>query len=199
MTDRNETARIEAFSDGVFAIAITLLVLDLKVPHGVPQGPTLGQALIAQWPTFAAYLTSFATIGIMWINHHYLFTVIRRSDHNLLILNLLLLLMVTFIPYPTSLLAEYFNHPGERLAVILYAGSFLVIALLFYALWKYAAKGNRLIGHEVDRSIVEGIHKSYRFGPLLYLATFILAFVNVALSVGLCFGLAVFFALPKKK
>ena len=199
MTDRNETARIEAFSDGVFAIAITLLVLDLKVPRSLPQGSSLAEALIAQWPTFGAYLTSFATIGIMWINHHYLFTVIRRSDHNLLILNLLLLLMVTFIPYPTSLLAEYFNHPGERLAAVLYSGSFLVIALLFYVLWKYASKDNRLIGHEVDHSIVEGIHKSYRFGPLLYLATFILAFVNVALSIGLCFGLAVFFALPKKK
>ena len=199
MTDRNETARIEAFSDGVFAIAITLLVLDLKVPRSLPQGSSLAEALIAQWPTFGAYLTSFATIGIMWINHHYLFTVIRRSDHNLLILNLLLLLMVTFIPYPTSLLAEYFNHPGERLAAVLYSGSFLVIALLFYVLWKYASKDNRLIGHEVDHSIVEGIHKSYRFGPLLYLATFILAFVNVALSIGLCFGLAVFFALPKKR
>ncbi|HWF45118.1 MAG TPA: TMEM175 family protein [Candidatus Kapabacteria bacterium] len=199
MIERNETARIEAFSDGVFAIAITLLVLDLKVPRELPAGTTLGKALLAQWPVFAAYLTSFATIGIMWMNHHYLFTVIRRSDHSLLILNSLLLLMVTFIPFPTALLAEYYGKDGEHLAADIYAGSFFIIAIIFNVLWRYASYRNRLLGHDIDSATVEGIHKSFRFGPLLYLGALILAFLNVAASVGLCFGLAAFFALPKKK
>ncbi len=82
--DGSETGRVEAFSDGVFAIAITLLVLDLKVPRDLPPGTTLLHALLAQWPSYVAFVTSFATIGIMWINHHTLFTLIKRTDHTLL-------------------------------------------------------------------------------------------------------------------
>jgi uncharacterized membrane protein len=133
------------------------------------------------------------------MNHHYLFTVIRRSDHTLLILNSLLLLMVTFIPFPTALLAEYYGKEGEHLAADIYAGSFFVIAIIFNVLWRYASYRNRLLGQDIDSATVEGIHKSFRFGPLLYLVALLLAFLNVAASVGLCFGLAAFFALPKKK
>src|SRR5213593_915772 len=98
----SETSRIEAFSDGVFAIAITLLILDVHVPT-ISQG-NLGSALTRQWPTYVAYLISFSFIGIMWVNHHRLFNHIRRSDNGLLFSNLLLLLGVTIVPFPTSLL-----------------------------------------------------------------------------------------------
>src|SRR5438270_13814781 len=100
----SETSRIEAFSDGVFAIAITLLILDVHVPT-ISQGP-LGAALRRQWPTYIAYLISFAFIGIMWVNHHRLFNHIRRSDNGLMFLNLLLLLGVSAVPFPTALLAR---------------------------------------------------------------------------------------------
>src|SRR5258707_7291898 len=106
-----ETARVEAFSDGVFAIAITLLVLDLKVPRDVP-ADHLAAELLRSWPSYGAFLVSFATIGIMWLNHHRLFTLIHRVDHALLVLNGLLLLTVTVVPFPTSLLAAYLGRDG---------------------------------------------------------------------------------------
>src|SRR5450756_525291 len=110
--ENKETGRVEAFSDGVFAIAITLLVLNIQVPHDLPVGKSLAGALIDQWPTLVAFVTSFATIGIMWINHHRLFIHIKRTDNNLLVLNLLLLLVIIFIPFPTALLAQqYAMHP----------------------------------------------------------------------------------------
>src|SRR5437899_1855756 len=101
---QTETARIEAFSDGVFAIAITLLILEIKVP-GLQQGRLAG-ALLRQWPSYLAFLLSFVYIGIMWMNHHRMFTHIRRSNDTLLLLNLLLLLGVTVVPFPTAVLAS---------------------------------------------------------------------------------------------
>src|SRR5450631_832802 len=103
-----DASRLEAFSDGVFAIAITLLVLNLKVPpHDLPEGQTLLQALGHEWAAYEAFLISFATVGVMWISHHRLFTHIRRVDHGLLVLNTLLLLGVTVVPFPTALLAAH--------------------------------------------------------------------------------------------
>ncbi len=194
-----ETSRIEAFSDGVFAIAMTLLVLDLKVPHSLNGNIPLLQALASEWPIFAAYLTSFATIGIMWMSHHYLFTVIHRSDHWLFLINLFLLLLITFVPFPTSMVAEYIGKSAENAASALYSGTFFIIALAFQFLWRHASKNRRLIGESVDESIVRGITSSYRFGPPLYLAAFILSFINVIAAMAVTFGLAIFFAIPPKK
>jgi uncharacterized membrane protein len=124
-----ETARIEAFSDGVFAMAITLLILEIKVPHHSETGAGLGAQLLRQWPSYVAFLTSFATIGIMWINHHRLFTHIERSNHALLILNGLLLLGITVVPFPTAVVAEYIGHEGQQVAAMVYTGTFLTIAI----------------------------------------------------------------------
>ena len=99
------TDRLEIFSDAVIAIAITLLVLDIRVPQA-PQGQLL-HALGRQWPSYAAYVLSFAVIGIMWVSHHSMFERIREIDRGLLFSNLLLLLGIAFLPFPTPLLAEY--------------------------------------------------------------------------------------------
>ena len=198
MAKLNETTRVEAFSDGVFAIAITLLVLDIKVPHGAGSDGGLWQMLMAQWPTFAAYLTTFATIGIMWVNHHQLFTMIKKVDRSLMMLNGLLLLTVTFAPFPASLLAEYLNHPGEKTAAAVYSGLFVLIAIIFNLLWRYAAKQSGLIGKEIRPEDVAMTTKSYIFGPALYLLAFLLAWVSTAASVGLCAGMAIFYAIPRK-
>lgn len=128
--DQKETGRIEAFSDGVFAIAITLLVLEIKVPHEVEAG-RLARALLEQWPSYLAFLTSFSFIGIMWINHHRIFRLIHRSDHGLLLVNGLLLLGVTFVPFPTALVADYLRHPDEYVAVMVFNGTYLVISIFF--------------------------------------------------------------------
>jgi uncharacterized membrane protein len=162
-----ETGRVEAFSDGVFAIAITLLVLELKIPRGLSSAG-LAVALREEWPSYAAFLCSFGTIGIMWLNHHRLFMLIRRVDRVLLVLNGLLLLGVSVVPFPTALLADYLGHDGDRLAAAVYGGLFVFIALGFNVLWRYAASGARrprLLRLPHDSPEVRAIHEQYRYGP----------------------------------
>src|SRR5581483_3937577 len=125
-----ETGRLEAFSDGVFAVAITLLVLNIKIP-GLESDDTLWQAFVSNWPMLVAYITSFATIGVMWINHHRLFTHIKHINTPLMLLNLLLLLIIVFIPVPTALLAEYLVRLDLHMAAKLYSGTFFVLACCF--------------------------------------------------------------------
>jgi len=195
-----ETGRVEAFSDGVYAIAITLLVLELKVPQDL-SGAGLRHALLDEWPGFAAFLVSFATIGIMWINHHRLFTLIRRVDHVLLVLNLLLLLGVTVVPFPTSLVSRYLGHEGERLAALVYAGWSIVIALGYTALWRYASSPARrpaMLHVPHDSPPVRAIHVQFAFGPPLYLVAFLLAFWSAGASLAVCGGLAVLFLTPPR-
>jgi uncharacterized membrane protein len=192
-----ETARIEAFSDGVFAIAITLLVLQLKVPQesDVKEIPLVTQ-LLSQWPAYVSFVISFAFIGIMWINHHRLFNHIYRSDNNLMILNLLLLMGVTAVPFPTAVLAEHLGHFDDRDAAMFYNGVYVVIALMFNALWRYAAHKGRLLGHDANMRIAAAISRQYALGPFLYLACFALAWISVAASLALNIAIAVMFAVP---
>ena len=196
--DETETARVEAFSDGVFAIAITLLVLELKVPPAA--GPAaLGPALLARWPSYAALLVSFATIGIMWINHHTLFTMIRRVDHTLLILNALVLLGAVVVPFPTALVAEHHGHPGERLAAAIYSGTFLFVAIAFNLLWRWASSPARrpaLLKLPADDPSVLEVHRRYRMGPLWYAVSLALSLASPGLALAINGALALFFALP---
>jgi uncharacterized membrane protein len=189
-----ETGRLEAFSDGVFAIAITLLVLEIKVPHMEGESPVgLLTLLIKQWPSYLAFFLSFITILVMWVNHHILFTYIKRVDKRFLFLNGLLLLFVTFVPFPTALLAEYIQHPEAKVAAVVYSGTYLCIALAFNLLWRYASNGYRLLGKNVDRALVVSINRQYLLGPPAYLFAFFLAFINVAASVGFSMLLALYF------
>jgi uncharacterized membrane protein len=194
----SETGRVEAFSDAVFAIAITLLVLDLKVPRGLGDGHTLAQALIAQWPAYLAFVTSFLTILIMWVNHHRIFTLVGGCDDRLLLYNGLLLFGVTLVPFPTSLVAEHLRHEGERTAALVYNATFIVIAICFNLLWRCAAVRDRLLDPRADRAAVQRIFDAYRYGPLWYIVAFGLAFVSVLASLLLNFALAVFYAMPGK-
>ena len=191
------TDRIEAFSDGVFAIAITLLVLDLKAPATSDlAGGGLLAALLRQWPAYAALIISFLTILIMWMNHHTLFRHIARTDHAFLTLNGLLLLGVTVVPFPTALLAQYVQERDASVAAALYSGLFTLIGVAFNLVWHYAAHNNRLLAADADPHAVRDITRSYRFGPLLYFVAFLLAFVSVPASVTLCMLLSISFALP---
>jgi uncharacterized membrane protein len=198
MADLRETTRVEAFSDGVFAIAMTLLILDIKVPRDIVAPDTLLRALAHQWPTYLAFLTSFATILIMWINHHRLFTQIGLCDDRLLFFNGLLLLGVVLVPFPTALIAEYLGRPGQRTAAMIYNGTFFVIAVCFNLLWRSASGDGRLLRPDHDRDAVVHITASYRLGPLSYVAALALAFVSTTASVALNLVLAVYFALPSK-
>jgi uncharacterized membrane protein len=172
--EAKETGRVEAFSDGVFAIAITLLVLDLKVPAS---GPLLN-GLLAEWPVFAAYLISFLFILIMWINHHWMFQHISRVDSTFLQLNGLLLLGVTVVPFPTSMVAEYLFTADQTVATAIYSGWFLVIAVFFNLLWRYASAGGRLLLHtDAQAGLAQVISARYRWGPPAYFVGFVLAFI----------------------
>jgi uncharacterized membrane protein len=197
----NDTGRIEAFSDGVFAIAITLLVIEIGVPHvqDGPEGTTLFGALVEQWPSYLGYAISFLQIGVIWANHHNRFRFIARSDHLLLFLNILFLMCVAFIPFPTALLADYLQSSGaERTtAGAVYAGTLAVTAVFFTLLWLYAAAGYRLVDRNLDPALLRMMTRRYVFGMVAYLVAFALAFVNVAASLILVVVLALLFVLPE--
>lgn len=189
---QSETARVEAFSDGMFAIAITLLILEIKVP-AQSAGP-LSLALLRQWPSYVAFLLSFTYIGIMWINHHRMFTHIKRSNDVLLILNLLLMLGVTVVPFPTAVLAQHLGGPGERTAALVYNATFIIIAVVFNVFWRYAVRRGLLHEHAVHGAA--NISSQYAVGPLMYVACFVIAWFNVRASLAANVALALFFALP---
>lgn len=192
----NETGRLEAFSDGVFAIAITLLILELRVPHDLA-GVTLWDYVLSQWTLFAAFLAGFCTIGIMWINHHRLFNIIQRDDGWLNLWNLLLLLGVTFINYPTALLGDFLGTPNAQTAMVIYAVTTVLIAVFYNLLWRHAVRAN-LLDPRSDPRRVAAISRGYLFGPIFYGISLVLAFVNVYASLALAVGLAIFFALPER-
>jgi uncharacterized membrane protein len=197
MHEEKETGRVEGFSDHVFAIAMTLLVIEIKIPSQEQVAAEgLAQALAALWPSYLAFLTSFITILVIWVHHHWIFGLISRIDHPSLYMNGLLLLFVAFVPFPTALIAEYSLHPDARVAANLYTGTFLAISLAFDVLWRYTSK--RLLSSNPTgekREEAAQITKQYRFGPPLYFATFGLSFVSEKLSLTLCLLMALFFAL----
>src|SRR6516164_5071729 len=131
------TTRMEAFSDGIFAIAATLLVLDLAVPAVTSKD--VGKQLVDQWPTYVAYVVSFATIGNAWLNHTVITEYLDRADAILLRLNLGLLFFVSVLPFPTHMLAEYLSDQrDERIAVTVYGLNLLAINGFIAIVWQYA-------------------------------------------------------------
>jgi uncharacterized membrane protein len=189
----SDTGRMLAFSDGVFAIAITLLVLEIRAPD-VEHG--LLDALVDLWPSYLSYVLSFVIIGIIWAQHHSLFQHITRADHTFLLINVGFLMWVAFLPFPTGLLAEYLDNSGERqTATAVYSATFVAGALLFNLLWRYAIHNDRLIDATADRRVMQATTRSYTFGPVLYLIDFGLAFVSVTASLILFLLIALLFAI----
>ena len=185
------TTRLETFSDGVFAIAATLLVLEFSV--SATSGPRLGHALLHLWPSYLAYVTSFLTIGIIWINHHYCVQTIARADRTLLFLNLLLLLTVGFLPFPTKLVAQYLQQPGEQTAAYAYAASFIAMSIVYNAWWRYASGGRRLIKESVPDSTVRAISRAFNPGVPMYGIVLLVAVFSPLASVVLTFAIAAFY------
>ncbi len=189
------TSRMEAFSDGVFAIAATLLVLEFAVTTGRhAYAPSLDHQLPHLWPSYLAYATSFLTIGIIWMNHHFCVETMGRVDRTLMFLNLLLLMTVSFLPFPTRLVAESLQlHDGERPAVLAYAATFLLMAIVYNVWWRYASTGRRLIAEGAPDRAVRAISRAFDPGVPLYGMTFALAFWSPLASVALTFAIAAFY------
>lgn len=188
----SESGRVEAFSDGVFAIAITLLVLEIRVPE-VGNG-SLWAALGAQWPSYLAYVIAFLVIGIMWINHHSVFTVIVRVDRQLLFLNLLLLIVVAALPWPTAVVAHYLLTPHASAAVALFSAFMVVHALTFQAFWWYATRSGHLFHERVDVAGARGTRLRFALGSLAYPVAVGLSFVSPLLTLVLHGVMALYYA-----
>ena len=156
MGHRWDTVRTEAFSDGVFAIAITLLVLDIRVPESGFEN--LWRGILEAWPSYLGYATSFITIGGIWLAHHSLFGRLQYVNTRVMRINLVLLMAVSFLPFPTRLMAEAMSSDdAERAAVIFYGTALLAISVLIGALWATAASDRALLRREVSEEEVNAI------------------------------------------
>jgi uncharacterized membrane protein len=184
------TSRLEAFSDGVFAIAATLLILNVQAG-----GSHLAQELGRIWPSYVAYAVSFVTIGIIWVNHHTVMAQIAKVDRVLLILHVFFLMFIAFIPFPTALLAQHIRSQGAEAAALSYGITLTMTAILFNALWRYAAHDRRLLRTDADARVVAGISRSYLPGPFMYLVATLVALISPLLSAGLFAAIAVFYVL----
>src|SRR5438093_526861 len=187
-----ETGRVEAFSDGVFAIAITLLILAVGIdPHFHGE---LGKELVDLWPSYVAYAVSFLTIGIMWVNHHAIFRNFARVDRPLLLLNIMLLMLIAFVPFPTRVVAEFVQSDTNRQeAAFLYGITMTITAILFFCVWIYGSR--RLLRPDADPREVTGITRSYLPGTPMYATATLIAFVSSITSLILFAAIAVFYAL----
>lgn len=148
-------ARLETFSDGVFAIAATLLILNVRAPGG-----DLAHGLRHIWPSYAGYAVSFLTIGIMWVNHHAVFAQIESVDRTFLCINVVFLMVVAFVPFPTELVTGHIRDNGARPACLAYGFTLTTMAVLYSAVWFYAAGRRRLLREDADPRVVRGITRS---------------------------------------
>ena len=188
-----ETGRVEAFSDGVFAIAITLLILAVGIEEALAEGH-VADHLLDIWPAYLAYAVSFVTVGIMWVNHHLVFRQFARVDRPLLLLNILLLMMIAFTPYPTRVVAEAAHTAADRrAAALLYGITMTLTAICFFAVWIYGSR--RLLRADADRREVTGITRSYLPGTPLYATATLLALVSPIASLIMFATLALFYAI----
>lgn len=175
------SSRTEAFSDGVFAVAITLLILNVEVPRS--GGDPLQHALTSLWPSYATYVVSFMTIGIMWVNHHAIFKCIRVVDRPLQFINLFLLMIITFIPFPTALLGRYIQASRDSgLAAAVYGLVMVLMAIGFSALWSYAVYHPQLLAEGIDPGAARSTLPRFASGIIVYALCVGLAFVSAKLS-----------------
>lgn len=191
-----KTNRIEAFSDGVFAIAITILVLTISIPNLSKQQVAQGQllpTLIALWPKILSYIISFAIVGIFWIGHHIMFHYVKKTDRRLLWLNNIFLMIVSFIPVPAAILGLY---PKNQVAIIAYGATLIAAGLVFYSMWRHAVTDFRLTHDHLDTKLAHKAGQLILFGPLMYFVAIFTSFWSPYLSLFLYFIVPLFYILP---
>ena len=194
------TARLEAFSDGVFAIAITLLIIEIKVPsHDDLKNETLMHYISNQWPKYFAYILSFVIIGIYWANHHYLFKLFKRTDHVFNLLNVFFLMAIAFLPFPTGVLGDYIiTAEHKRSAVSFYAFAIWLPSLTWLMIWLYAKHKKRIIDGSLTDRFINSLTQQYYVSNLLYILAFIISLVSATVSITICVGLTLLYLLPPK-
>jgi uncharacterized membrane protein len=191
--------RLEAFSDGVLAIVITLLILEIHVPEPSETGGDLGHHLLQQWPHYASFLLSFLIVGIIWLNHHATINLLQRTDHKIQVFNLLLLLPVTVLPWPTDLLATYAvsgTEQEQRIAVVVYGLTSAAMALSFNILWRYLRRHPELHKPQVSDDLLAVRNRRFNAGLVGYPVATAIGLVSVPLFLALMLGLAMLYLLP---
>lgn len=190
------TRRLEALSDGIFAVAMTLLILDIRPPlHEALAQATLPHLLFGLWPKVFTYIMSFMVLGIGWSGHHNLFHHAKRTDRYFLWMNIVYLMGIVFVPFSTSLLGEFSD---QETAIVLFGLNLNFTAMMLYWMWGYAAKGRRLIDSNLDLTIVDLAKRRILSGILLYLIVMALSFYSTRLSMILYFIIPLFYILPGK-
>ena len=191
--------RLEAFSDGVFAIAITLLGLEMKVPSLTTSSEKggLGSALLEQWPVYASFLTSFFIILVIWFSHHSVFKLVQGMNKPLFFANALLLCAVTIIPFTTVLVAEYFNTAYRNLAILVYSCLAFPVGFGFVALLKVIIRYPVIRKTEVEIARVRAWYRRMWITTGLFITASLLVFVNPYVSLAIIFGAALFWSLGK--
>jgi len=194
--EEKDTGRLEAFSDGVFAVAITLLALDLQVPKlgNNASARDLVLALARQWPSYIAFITSFFTVLIMWVNHHGFFKLVHRTSARLLFANGFLLMMTTAVPFSTALVTQYLRFPAAKSACAVYGATFVLISLGFSSLLHIVVKDPATRNPGVTEETLECVRKCWRLGPPLYILATVGAFLSPYVTIGICTGLWVYWA-----
>jgi len=193
------TGRITAFSDGVFSIAITLLVLNLQIPKGITSLTDLLNRLQALWPNLMSYILSFVIIGIYWVAHHNMFHYIKRSNRMFLWINILLLMCVAFIPFPAGLLGQFSfvsQSSLAKVAEIIYACNLILTNLMLSLLWWYATSHHRLVDQDIDPHFVNTVNRRNMTAPVVYAASIGLSFLNVYLSLIVFFLFPLYYIIP---
>jgi uncharacterized membrane protein len=191
----DDTARLEMFADGVMAIAITLLILEVQVPP--LSAPSLWSALAEQWPSYVAFVVSFLTIGIIWVNHHHMFKLIERTTHGFLMLNVVFLMTICILPFPTALVADYVRNPDTRdVATVVYGGAMTAIAVMFNLVWRFAGTRHHLLVPGISDETLAKMNRDYLAGPVVYGTATIIAFIQPYISLAIFAVLCVYWLLP---
>jgi TMEM175 potassium channel family protein len=185
-----KTNRLEAFSDGVFAVAITLLILEINVP----EGDNLWHQLKEEWPSFASFFVSFWVIGIIWVNHHGVLDHLKRATRPVLYLNLLVLMTVVFIPFSTALMADHLKSGAdERAAALVYALTFFAMGVAFALLWTYIMRHRRELGVQIPDEEVRRTSIAFTIGNPIYAIAVIMAFISPAVVLAIVALVAVYY------
>lgn len=191
------TSRLETFSDAVIAVAITLLILDLHVPNPAAPG-SLARHLAEQWPNFAAYVVSFLTIGVVWINHHAMLRRLASADHLVLMLNIVLLMTIVVLPFTTSLMSAYLTAPaGQHLAAAIYGGSFMLFRLVFLVTQRHLLINRAYLMHEPPTpALRRAILRHTAVGAVAYLLAALGSLLSPYLTLAIVAAVALFYSLP---
>ncbi|TMI93069.1 MAG: DUF1211 domain-containing protein [Bacteroidetes bacterium] len=195
------TSRLEAFSDGVFAIAITLLIIEIKVPsHDDLKNQSLMHYIWQQWPKYFAYFLSFVIIGIYWANHHYLFKLFKRTNHVFNLLNVFFLMTIAFLPYPTGVLGDYIiTVEHAKPAVTFYAFAIWLPSFAWLLIWLYASHKRRIVDYKLTHHFVTKLTQQYYVSNVFYISAFVISLFSAVASITICVGLTLLYLLPPRK